>query len=88
MKIEIKDILTLDDNNEYIVVSKTLHNGGEYFFLTDLNQNNEFKILKLNYESEKLFIVTDERLVEKLMPLFFEETTKIIDVDKLAEEIK
>ena len=34
--IDIKDILTLDDNNKYIVVSKVNYEGKIYYYLITL----------------------------------------------------
>ena len=48
MTINIKDTLTLDDNNEYVVVSKINVDDKNYFYLIDKNDNSnlnfDFKV--------------------------------------------
>ena len=35
--MEIKDVLTLEDNNKYVVASKINYEGKEYYYLVDIN---------------------------------------------------
>ena len=37
MIINIKDTLTLDDNNEYVVISKINYESKNYYYLLDKN---------------------------------------------------
>lgn len=68
--IEIKDILTLDDNNDYVVVSKINYENKIYYYLVDNNDNNN---LKFCYEeNNELVEITDKDLNTKLLPLFLE----------------
>ena len=39
MNINIRDILTLDDDNRYVVVSKIYYNGKDYLYLVDTENN-------------------------------------------------
>ena len=36
MNIDIKDVITLDDNNEYVVVNKVNYNDKNYYYLRDM----------------------------------------------------
>ena len=68
MTINIKDSLALDDNNEYVVISKINYETKNYYYLLD--KNNE-KNLKFCYEdNEELVEVDDKKLATKLLPLF------------------
>ena len=40
MNINSSDILTLDNNNEYVVVSKIVYNESEYIYLVNINDNS------------------------------------------------
>lgn len=89
MNIDIKDVITLDDDNEYVVVSKVNYKDETYFYIVDTNfseGNNEegnvgFKILRLNKENQKLVEFNDENLVRELIPLFFKETASFIETE-------
>lgn len=95
MNIDIKDVITLDDDNEYVVVSKVNYNDETFFYIVNTNiseDNNEdgnvgFKILKLNKENQKLAEFDDENLVKTLIPLFFKETASYIEAEKATENI-
>lgn len=75
--IDIRDILTLDDNNEYVVVSKITYEDKIYYYLVDKNDNAN---LKFCYEKEdNLVELNDKVLVTKLLPLFLEASKDIIN---------
>lgn len=65
MTSNIKDILVLDDNNEYVVVSKI-----QCYYLLDKNNNVN---AKFGYEINEEFVeIEDKELITKLIPLFLE----------------
>lgn len=77
MIINIKDTLTLDDNNEYVVVSKVNYENKNYYYLLDKNNNENVKFC---YEdNEELVEIDDKELTTKLLPLFVEVAQKEID---------
>lgn len=41
MIISINDVLTLDDDNKYVVVSKVLHNDTNYYYIIELDETEE-----------------------------------------------
>lgn len=74
MTIKIKDTLTLDDNNEYVVISKTNYDNRNYYYLLDKNNNDNMKFC---YEdNEELVELDDKELATKLLPLFLEAAKK------------
>ena len=76
MIINIKDILTLDDNNEYVVISKVKHNNKDYYYLIDKNNN---KNIKFCYgDNDELVEIVDKELITLLLPLF---------VNSISEEL-
>lgn len=68
MIIGIKDILTLDDKNDYVVVSKINYENKTYYYLVDINNNEN---LKFCYEdNNELVEIEDKELTTKLLPMF------------------
>lgn len=70
MIINMKDTLTLDDNNEYVVVSKVNVDDKNYFYLIDKNDNSNLKFCY--QDNDELVELNDKELVTKLLPLFVE----------------
>ena len=73
--IDIRDILTLDDNNEYVVVSKITYDNMVYYYLVDKNDNANLKFCYENGDS--LVELNDKVLVTKLLPLFLDAAKSI-----------
>ncbi len=71
MNINVKDLLTLNDNNKYVVVSKIEISDKIYFYLVDIN--NYENVLICYLENNKLKEVTDEELVKQLIKVFSAE---------------
>lgn len=67
--IQIKDVVTLSDQNEYLVVSKVDHEYRTYYYLVDINDNSN--VLFLYENGEKLTEVEEPELVSKLLPMFY-----------------
>ena len=44
MDLGIKDVITLSDNKEYVIVSMTRYKNSDYLYLVDINnmENNKF----------------------------------------------
>ena len=72
MIIEKKDILTLDDNREYVVVSKAKYENINYFYIVDIDNVENFKFVKI--ENDDLLEIRDKDLATKLIPLFINDT--------------
>ena len=78
MTISIKDTLMLDDNNEYIVVSKGHYNDKDYYYLTDKNNFNNVKFFY--QEGDDLVESNDKELNTKLLPLFLKNAKKELNI--------
>lgn len=71
MNIDIKDIITLDDDIEYVVASKINYKNKNYYYLIDINDNTNIKFC---YEEDKYLVLSeDKELNTLLLPLFFKE---------------
>ena len=77
MNINIKDLLTLDDDNEYVVISKMYYNGKDYLYLVDTNNNENLKICYL--DGEELVESNNKDLNTELIPLFFGKVKDLLN---------
>ena len=65
MNIDIQDVITLDDHNDYVVVSKIVYQGKTYYLLVDMLHSHTM----LCYEDqEELVESKDKDLNTKLLP--------------------
>lgn len=69
--MNIKDIVTLSDDHEYQVVSKTIYEGKTYYYLIDINDISNIKFLYENID--RLTEVEDQELIKLLLPKFLYE---------------
>lgn len=74
--MNIKDLVTLSDDNEYQVISKTNYEGLVYYYLVDMNDITNIKFLYEN--GDKLTEVDDSDLINRLLPRLLEEIKDII----------
>lgn len=77
MNIDIKDRVTLNDNNEYVVVSKTNYQNKIYYYLVDMNNNENIKFC-VEISNNSLSEVIDKPLIQKLLPLFIKASKDFI----------
>lgn len=71
MNIDIKDVITLDDNQKYVVVSKVFYENKNYYYI--IGKDN-FKNIKFLYEDDnELVEINNKDLLNKLLPLFYEK---------------
>ena len=79
MSIDIKDILTLDDDNKYVVVSKVYFEGKDFLYLVDVNNNANLKFCYV--DNDELVESNDKELNTKLLPLFFDEIKDMLPIE-------
>jgi hypothetical protein len=79
MTIDIKDLITLSNDIEYIVASKVLYKENTYYYLINQNNNADIKFCYTKPDNEKLFLESkDKEINTKLLPLFIKEAKKAI----------
>ena len=66
--IDIKDTITLSDDNKYVVVSKAIMDNITYFYLIDINNYSNIKFCY--QDKNELVEVEDKEFIQKLLPLF------------------
>ena len=69
MIINIKDTLFLEDNNEYVVVSKIDYKNKKYYCLIDINNSENLKFCY--QENDELVELNDKELNTELLPFFY-----------------
>ena len=72
--IEIGNILTLADDNEYSVVDQFNDSGINYVYLVDINNNANIIYGKL--ENDEIVEISDAEELEKVIKLVYEHTHK------------
>ncbi len=75
--IDINDIITLDDNNEYIVTSKAALNNKTYFLLVDINNNSNIKFCYI--DKDEMVEISDKDTCSKLLPLFYKASKEALN---------
>ena len=69
--LETKDVVELDNNIEYVVVSKLYHTDGRvYYYLLELNGDD---VLFVYEDNQELVEVTDKVLAGQLLQLCVEQ---------------
>ena len=77
MNIEEKDVITLSDDKEYLVVRKVTLDNVIYYYVANTKDLLDVKYL---YEKgDKLIQIHDDNLLVRVM----EEIAKTIDIDKI-----
>lgn len=75
--MEVRDLVTLSDDNKYIVVQKIDYEGKTYYYLVDIDRNEN---IKFGYQDNDEFVeITNPELIRKLIPVFGEQAMKILD---------
>ena len=75
--MEIRDVITLNDNNKYVIISKIEYEKNKYYYLVDINNAEN---LLFCYEDEgDLVKLNDAELIKKILPLFLEASKEIMN---------
>ena len=74
MKINIADLITIDDDEKYITLDVLEYEGVEYAFVNKLTSDeeptDELYIFAVDEDEEDIVKITDEELINKLLPKF------------------
>lgn len=84
--MELYDIITLDNDNRYTIIEKTVDDNKSYLLLSLLNEvdeplADELVIVEEVSNGEKTFVkdVTDKKTIEKLSKKFVNSLEKLIN---------
>lgn len=81
MNIDIRDLITLDDKNKYVVASKTNYENRTYYLLVNSNDMSDVKFCYEKGIDSALLESNDKEINQKLLPLFLKATNKVMDID-------
>ena len=76
MEIRKGQKLTLSNNKNYLVMSKVLYNNIDYLYLISFEDTKDIKICSL--DNNKLLVIDDKELIEKLKILFTKDVKDLI----------
>ena len=66
--MDIKDIITFDDNKKYVLCNKTKYNDRMYYYFTDMYDPSNIKICYL--DNADVVEIMDQETISKLLVLF------------------
>lgn len=77
MNIEINNIVSLENKEEYLIIDKVNKDGVDYYYIVELNQErtdikNNYKIVYVVFEDGQYIIreVLGEDKLKEILPLF------------------
>ena len=80
MKLEVNKIITLGNDEEYLVVDKVLKDDKEYYYIAQVNDEetyikDNYKIVCATYKDGNVYLdeVLGEDKLKSILPLFVKE---------------
>ena len=80
MKLEVNKIVTLGNNEEYLVVDKVEKDDKEYYYIAEVNDDetdikDNYKIVSATYDDGNVYLdeVLGEDQLKAILPLFVKE---------------
>ncbi len=80
MKLEINKVITLGNNEEYLVIDKVIKDDCEYYYIAEVNEEgtdikDNYKIVSATYKDGDIFLdeVLGEDKLKSILPLFVKE---------------
>ena len=80
MKLEINKIVTLGNNEEYLVVDRVEKDDKEYYYIAEVNEDgtdikDNYKIVLATYDDGNIYLdeVLGEDQLKSILPLFVKE---------------
>ena len=83
MILEINRVITLGNDEEYLIIEKVERNNKDYYYIAEINGTktdikDNYKIVTTNKVNEDIFIeeITGEDKLKEILPLFLEKFSK------------
>jgi len=83
MILEVNRVITLGNDERYLIIEKVESKGIEYYYIAEVNQTetdikDNYKIITANNINEDLFIeeITGEDKLKEILPLFLYKFSK------------
>lgn len=73
--MEIKSIIRLNDDKEYVINNKVNYEEKDYIYLEDINDNTNLKFAKIKEDNSVSILdhKLDIDLIGKLIPMFYNQ---------------
>lgn len=83
MKVEINKVITLGNQEKYLVISHITNNNKEYYYIAQIDESGKdikdnYKIMEQIEEDNKIFLeeVVGETNLKTILPLFVSDLAK------------
>ena len=83
MKIDVNKIITLGNNEKYLIISHIVNNDKDYYYIAQMDENGKdikenYKITEANERDGKIYIdeVVGETNLKTVLPLFVADINK------------
>ena len=80
MRLEVNKIVTLGNEEEYLIVDKVEKDGKEYYYVAEVNEEgtdikDNYKIVSATYKDDNIYLdeVLGEDKLKAILPLFVKE---------------
>lgn len=80
MELEINRVITLGNDEKYLIIEKISNNDKDYYYVAEVNQTetdikDNYKIVTTNILDNDIFIeeITGEDKLKEILPLFLEK---------------
>lgn len=83
MNIEVNKVITLGNNEKYLVISHVVNNLKDYYYIAELDETGKdikdnYKIMEATKENDKVYLdeVIGETNLKVILPLFVKDIVK------------
>ena len=83
MNIDLNKIITLGNNEKYLVISHVINNLKDYYYIAEVEENEKdikdnYKIMVATKEDDKIYLdeVIGETNLKVILPLFVKDIVK------------
>lgn len=83
MILEVNRVITLGNEEKYLIIEKVEENNKEYYYIAEINQTqtdikDNYKIITTIKQNEDMYIeeITGEDKLKEILPLFLEKFSK------------
>ena len=83
MILEVNRVITLGNDEQYLIIEEVEKYGKEYYYIAEINQTktdikDNYKIITTTEEDEEIYIeeITGEDKLKEILPLFLEKFSK------------
>ena len=83
MILEVNRVITLGNDEQYLIIEEVEKYGKEYYYIAEINQTktdikDNYKIITTTEEDEEIYIeeITGEDKLKEILPLFLDKFSK------------